>query len=272
MKLAASTLGFRHDELDTALRAIAAAGFDTIDIGAYSSYCPHYDILGTTAVDWSALADKLDRLSLKVATLNAGEGLLGDPDSEAQAIAGYEKTLQLAERLGCYAITIQSGIDPVKTGASWDTVADVVAPKLRALCQDAAARGVDIAVEIHKQMLVTGTQSALALADRVDHPAFGYTLDPSHLIYEGEKPDEAAAALGALVRHVHLRDAVGQNILVVPGEGEVDFARLLQVLAARGYDRCCTIELEYELAHAPEVARDLARSKAYLTPLAQWTA
>lgn len=272
MKLAASTLGFRHDDLTTALEAIAATGFDTIDIGAYSSYCPHYDILGTSADDWEGLADLLDSYSLKVATINAGEGLLGDPNSEARAIEGYQKTLQLAERLGCYAITIQSGIDPVTTGDSWDAVADVVAPKFRALCDDAASRGIDIAVEIHKQLLVPGTESALALADKVDHAAFGYTLDPSHLGYAGEDPSEAAKALGGLIRHVHLRDAVGKNILMVPGDGDVDFSSLLKVLEAQGYDRCCTIELEYELARAPEVTRDLERAKALVLPLANWTA
>ena len=52
--------------------------------------------------------------------------------------------------------------------------------------------------------------------------------------------------------------------MVVPGDGEVDFADLAAALAEIGYDRAAVIELEYADARAPEVRPDLARVKALL--------
>jgi sugar phosphate isomerase/epimerase len=70
-----------------------------------------------------------------------------------------------------------------------------------------------------------------------------------------------ARRLGDLVRHVHLRDAVGTNILVVPGDGEVDFPGFARALSEIGYGRVAAIELEYEHATAGTVRDDLARAR-----------
>ncbi|HEX5991464.1 MAG TPA: sugar phosphate isomerase/epimerase [Thermomicrobiales bacterium] len=112
-----------------------------------------------------------------------------------------------------------------------------------------------------------GTNQALEAADQmalVDHPAVGIALDPSHATYAGEDVAQIARTLGDLVKHVHLRDAIGQDILVVPGDGTVDFTALASALGEIGYGRAAIIELEYEDATAAEVRPDLARAKELL--------
>ena len=71
----------------------------------------------------------------------------------------------------------------------------------------------------------------------VDHPAVGVALDPSHATYAGEDVAQIARALCGLVKHVHLRDAIGHNIRVVPGDGMVDFTALACALSEIGYGR-----------------------------------
>jgi sugar phosphate isomerase/epimerase len=71
-----------------------------------------------------------------------------------------------------------------------------------------------------------------------------------------------ARQLGRHVKHVHLRDGIGQNILVVPGDGVVDFAALAHALCEIGYDRAAVIELEYEYARADQVRDDLKRARS----------
>jgi sugar phosphate isomerase/epimerase len=263
MRLGASTLGFRHDTMDMALKAISAAGFVYVDLAVISSYCPQFDVMNGNEAEIAALGHKLVGLGLTPVTLNAGEGLLGDPATEARAIDGANKALAMAKALGCYAVTLQSGPEPDAT-RSWETIAKRVTPQFAALCDRAADLGLDIAVEIHKDLLVFNTETALDLADRVNHPAFGYTVDPSHMTHAGERTETAIHHLGALVRHVHLRDAVGTDIMVVPGDGEVDFAAIATALRKIGYARTCTLELEYEHARAPEVIPDLVRARDLL--------
>jgi sugar phosphate isomerase/epimerase len=263
MRLGASTLGFRHDSMDVALDAIASAGFVHVDLAVISSYCPQFDVMNGTSAEIVALGEKLAAKGLKPVTLNAGEGMFGDQSSEARALEGALKALAMAKALGCYAITVQSGPE-ASAEVSWDRIADRVTPQFATLCDQAAALGLDVAVEIHKEMLVYNTETALDLADRVNHPAFGYTVDPSHLTHAGEKTEMAVRHLGALVRHVHLRDARGKDIMVVPGDGQVDFAAVARALREIGYARTCTLELEYEHARAPQVIPDLDRARDLL--------
>jgi sugar phosphate isomerase/epimerase len=110
--------------------------------------------------------------------------------------------------------------------------------------------------------LVLGAADLMAL---IDHPAVGVALDPSHANYAGEDVAQIARMLGNLVKHVHLRDAIAQNFLVVPGDGTVDFTALACALGEIGYRRAAIIELKYENARADVVRPDLSRAKELLS-------
>ena len=92
----------------------------------------------------------------------------------------------------------------------------------------------------------------------VDHPQVGVALDPSHATHAGEDVAEIARKLGDRVKHVHLRDAVGKNILVVPGDGTVDFPgarpRLARASATSGRRSSSS---SMSTRRPPEVSPDL---------------
>jgi fructoselysine 3-epimerase len=262
IELGASTLGFRHDSLDIALQEIKDAGFEFIDIAMYPSYCPHFNPLTASEGEKEKLQTKVNDLSLKVATLNAGDGILGSPEHREIAITFAKASMKLAKTLGAYAITMQSGIEPKPE--QWFEVAKGVANDVRDLGNYAADLGLDLTLELHKDLLMANTQQSLDLMELVNHPNVGVALDPSHITYAGEKADEVALKLDRHVKHVHLRDGIGKNIMVVPGDGTVDFAALARALEKTGYNRIATIELEYENARAEQVRPDLLRAKAHL--------
>jgi sugar phosphate isomerase/epimerase len=254
-----STLGFRFDTLDTALAEIKGQGFRLVDVVMVPSYCPHFNALTASDAERDALEEKLVDLGFEVTTLNTGDGRLGDPARRDLAMEYARASLRLAHRLGAYAITIQSG--PETPVDDWVGVARGVASDMRELAVEAENLGLDLTVELHKTALMATGQQALDLMELVDHPAAGVALDPSHVTHSGEDPAEVALQLGGLVRHVHLRDAVGQNILVVPSDGDVDFAAFARALSDIGYERAAAIELEYEFATADTVTKDLARAR-----------
>ena len=112
---------------------------------------------------------------------------------------------------------------------------------MRELAAEAESLGLDLTVELHKNALMATGQQALDLMELIDHPAAGVALDPSHVTPRGESPARGRAALGDLVKHVHLRDAIGQDILVVPGDGDVDFNNFARALSDIGYQRTAAI-------------------------------
>jgi sugar phosphate isomerase/epimerase len=262
IELGASTLGFRHDSLAVALQEIKNAGFRNVDVAMYPSYCPHFNPFTASESEKEKLQTKINDFGLNVATFNAGDGILGSPDHREIAISFAKATMQLAKQLGAYAITMQSGIEP-KSEQWWEVATDV-AKDVRELGNYAADLGLDLTLELHKDLLMANTQQSLDLMELVSHPNVGVALDPSHITYAGEKADEVALKLGKHVKHVHLRDGIGKNIMVVPGDGTVDFAALARALEQIGYSRVATIELEYGTAKAEEVRPDLARAKAHL--------
>ncbi len=261
--LGCSTLGFRFDPLDVALNEIANQGFHLVDIAMYPGYCPHFNPLTASAADEATLQQQLRDRRLTVATINGTEGLLGIPARREQAMAYARACLRLAQRLGAYGLTMQSGVEPAP--GEWLEVARVVTPDLRTLGDEADALGLELTLELHKTMLMATGQEARDLMALVDHPAVGVALDPSHATYAGENVAEIARTLGPLVKHVHLRDGRGQDIMVVPGDGDVDFHDLAMALEEIGYGRAAVIELEYADAHAPDIRPDLMRAKAMLS-------
>lgn len=260
--LGCSTLGYRFDPLDVALAEIAAQGFEVVDLAMYPSYCPHFNPLTASHGENLALAEQLAALDLRVAALNATDGLLGVPDQREHAMAYARAALRLARDLGAYGVTMQSGIEPEP--GEWLPVAREVAPDLKELGDFAAELGLELTLELHKSLLMATGQQARDLMALVDHPAVGVAIDPSHATYAGENVSDIARSLGPLVKHVHLRDGRGKNIMVVPGDGTVDFRELAIALHEIGYPHAAVIELEYEDALAPEVRPDLARAKAFL--------
>jgi len=158
---------------------------------------------------------------------------------------------------------MQSGVEPAS--GQWLEVARTVAPDLQGLGDAASDLGLELTLELHKSMLMATGREAADLMALVDHPAVGVALDPSHATYAGEDVAQIARTLGDLVKHVHLRDGIGQNIMVVPGDGTVDFTALARALSEIGYGRAAVIELEYEDATAQEVRPDLSRAKELLS-------
>ncbi len=260
--LGASTLGYRFDTLDLALQEIAAQGFAVVDIAMIPSYCPHFNPVTATEAEEEALRQQLEELGLAVATLNVSDGLFGNPAARDGQMAFVRASMRLAQRLGAYGITTQSGVEPAPE--RWQEMAESIAPDVRTLGDEARGSGLELTLELHKSMIMATGKEAVDLMAMIDHPQVGVAIDPSHATYAGENVAQIVRALGDRVKHVHLRDGIGKNIMVVPSDGTVDFAELAQVLREIEYPRAAVIELEYASARAPAVSSDLMRAKLFL--------
>jgi sugar phosphate isomerase/epimerase len=259
-----STLGWHFYDLDAALTGIASLGFQCIDIAMIPGICSHFDPVVATPAEKEALKKRVREAKFRVATLNTFKGFLGDSADRETALGFLRECLALAKEMGAYGLCIQSGTP--RAAADWQKAAMALAADLRLLGEAAAPLGLDIGVEVHREMLISSSHEALELMKMVNHPRIGITLDPCHVTYGGENPAAVARALGPWVRHVHLRDAIGKNTEVVPGEGTVDFAAFVAALDEIGYARPMMVELEYP-APAPTLAticKDAEKARALM--------
>ncbi len=153
---------------------------------------------------------------------------------------------------------------PVFTGEQWKAVAEGY-NRLGQLAKD-----VGMTLTIHHHM-GTGIQTAEEI-DRLmelTDPELVYLLfDSGHLTFAGIDPAPVLKKYAARVRHVHLKDvrlsvlnqarregmsflgAVRAGAFTVPGDGDVDFEPIFNVLDEAGYEGWVVVEAEQDPAKA----------------------
>lgn len=125
--------------------------------------------------------------------------------------------------------------------------------------------GVRFALEVHPSEIAYDFWTARRTLEAIGHrPAFGFNLDPSHLVWQMVDPVQFVLEFGDRIYHVHVKDAYrnlnGRNGIlsshlpfgdprrgwdfVSPGRGHVPFERLFRALTAVGYQGPLSVEWE----------------------------
>ena len=98
---------------------------------------------------------------------------------------------------------------------------------------------------------------------RVNHPAFGLTIDVGHLVCNGELPvSKYLTEWKHVLWNVHIEDMRrGVHDHLMFGEGEVDFADVFAGLRAADYDGGVYVELS---RHSHDAVNTARKAKAFL--------
>jgi sugar phosphate isomerase/epimerase len=125
--------------------------------------------------------------------------------------------------------------------------------------------GVKFALEVHPTEIAFDFWTAKKALEAIDyHPAFGFNLDPSHLVWQGVDPVQFVYEFGDRIFHVHLKDSkvrrdgrAGILSSMLPwgdprrgwdfrslGHGDVNFPELIRALNAVGYQGPLSVEWE----------------------------
>jgi sugar phosphate isomerase/epimerase len=182
------------------------------------------------------------------------EGGLADADPHVaqEAADDVRAAIDWAIRLGADAVLVPFFLRGRLAGE--DDVARAEAA-FRALCPEAAARGVTLLYE--------GTLPAervRLLAERVGSQGFGCYFDLANPLGHGLDTATEIQALGNLIRRVHVKDGRAKPGDCAPGLGRVDFSASAAALEEIGYDGW--LALETPPALPPLVARDLSFTRS----------
>ncbi len=120
-------------------------------------------------------------------------------------------------------------------------VADEVR-RLGPLVSYANCEGLVLALLTHARALTGDPQIAVELCRAL--PGLGLTLDPSHYL-QNPTPNVDYDAVFPFVQNVHLRDTgVGPgDFQVRVGQGQIEYARIVNLLQRHGYDRALTVAI-----------------------------
>ncbi len=245
-RLGCSTITFRHQALLGALDNIAAAGLKKVDIACIPGFCHHINPLEISPQEEQALSEQIQARGLTVSTLNVSAGGLNT--EQAEFVYRYiEAALNLAARLGCYAVTIPSG-SMVDDPEAWQANTRLSAQWIRKLADSASEKGIRLTLEApHPGTLAEDIRDTRRFFEALQDERVACTFDTSHVARGNPIPvAECIDQVGAQIGHVHLRDCIGENNHLTPGKGAVDFPAVLRKLQQIGYAGDLILELEGE--------------------------
>jgi sugar phosphate isomerase/epimerase len=172
-----------------------------------------------------------------------------DPAERAQSDELFATCVRFASALGAGGITSPPGL--IFGGEPWDEAADRLTEALLRRVELAQQHDLRLSVEPHiisvkpyAGSVIDTPERTLALLERV--PGLELTLDHGHFAAQGI-PDRDVEPLLAHARHVHVRGAAAGFIQTRFEDSVIDYARVLDRLAAIGYDGWLEIEYVYDV-------------------------
>ncbi len=172
-----------------------------------------------------------------------------------------ERCVQVAATLRSDCVSFWSGT-PVDDASPSEHMARLVEGCKR-LADTAAEQNVRLAFEPEPGMFIDTMDKFAELFQKVNHPAFGLTIDIGHLVCNGELPvSRFLTEWKHVLWNVHIEDMRrGVHDHVMFGEGEVDFADVFAGLRAAGYEGGVYVELS---RHSHDAVNTARKAKAFL--------
>jgi inosose dehydratase len=258
------------------LAEMAAAGIEATEFGPD----------GFLPASPAGKAETLSRYGLK-AVGGFVPAVLHDPQHDPAPEVDQALDSFVAAGGDVLVLSANSGLDgydsrPALTPAGWQTMFHNL-DRLTAL---AAARGVRACLHPHVGTMVETADDVRRVIGGCSVPL---CLDTGHLLIGGTDPVELARRHPDRVVHVHAKDvdgalarrvqtgeltyqqAVGLGLYTALGQGEVDFAAIVEALTAAGFDGWYVMEQDTILPAEPTgqgPLADVVASVAYLRSLA----
>ncbi|WP_371169361.1 bifunctional sugar phosphate isomerase/epimerase/4-hydroxyphenylpyruvate dioxygenase family protein [Aliiroseovarius sp. 2305UL8-7] len=233
MRLCLATTSVPGD-LPAKMNAIASAGFSGLELN-------EPDLIGFSgdAAEVGKLASSLGLTIDALLPFHDFAGLTGD--ARALAFRRLDQKLDLMQRLGAHTLLVGTS-----THREASTKPDVIFSDYAELAQRARAAGCRAALvaqpwaQLHKREL-----DALELVEKVDDAGLGLALNSRFSLADGSQPARLRDIPGRRVFHAQLSDAsmvtagataVKSHVGLLPGQGELNLASFVRVVARSGYD------------------------------------
>jgi sugar phosphate isomerase/epimerase len=274
MKFGYSTNAFVKFSLWEATEQIAVLGFGGIEIMADRPhlYPPDFSPEKTAELKDSIAQEKLKITNLNSFTLFAvGDTYLPswiEPPPERREIRIHHTLdcLNLASSLGCPNISVPPG-GPLN-GISRKEAFSFFYSGLERVIPRAQELGVRILVEPEPNLLLENSRQFKEFIREIRSGIIGLNFDIGHFFCAGEDPSAAFQDLLGWIGHIHLEDIGADRVHrhLIPGQGAVDFHRVLRTILQNGYAGDISLEL-YPYVDMPiEAGRE---SLNYLLPVFQ---
>jgi sugar phosphate isomerase/epimerase len=249
---------------DAWLRSVSKHGYEGLEVGANALSL----LDGASAV--KEFKDRFEGFGVPIVAVRAGGSLI-EAKSAMRNLDVLRRSVDYAEGVGSLLVVgnlmapqryLPAGWEATGRTHSQDSSKDAsiylyerVADSIRPVCDEAADRGITVAIEMHHASPVDNSWSARLLHDLVDRPNFGINPDIGNVAWEynepEETPEENVKALADVCVYWHCKNVVRVNHpeneravawKVSLEDGEMDYRFLMTAMVDAGYDGYVAIE------------------------------
>jgi sugar phosphate isomerase/epimerase len=229
-----SSIIFLPYTLEEALRGLAEAGFEHVEIGAVKGFLEHVD---PDDPDVEGCRRLLDEHGLTCVSMSGHAPLhqeIGRRRLTNVLGAGRELGIQVLNTFTGDAETPEE-IEAFKTN-------------VRAIADEAQAAGIRLCIETDSNLLPTA-EIGRPILDDIGHDWIQFNYDPGNVrYYTGAVPEQDIEFALDRLGHFHLKDQRGgKDVKDFPplGEGEVDIPHILRRLRDTGFSGPVSMEIEF---------------------------
>lgn len=255
IKLGVNSVLFAGYNFETAVKHIALAGYDGVEISAIKGMCEHLNL-----DNWKKQADDLKRIV---------------SDYGLEFLAMEEASLDEDRLLKAFEAAAYIGIPVINVGPGGKSDVEEDFEKtidlLAKMSEKADEYGVSLCVKAHVRAAIYNTPTTLRAMENIKSKGFGIDMDPSHIYRSGENPEEALPNVLGRVKHIHIRDCIervgspGTPANQACGRGNIDLFAYCKAMVEGGYLGPVNLEvIGAGNLSLPEVSIIAAESYGYL--------
>ena len=252
--------------IQEAVRRIAAAGYDSVDVWSGRPHVYRHDF---TVQALRHLCQLIDGSGLTVSSFLPAfyryPYSLSNPNDivRQDSIQYMKECMDNAVELGSPILLVVPGrtLYGQDREDGWKRLVD----SIDAVCQHAFQYDILLGVEPANRFvtdLVVTAADAMSVIEELGHANLGVVLDTGHMNLGSEGTQEAVQLLGDHLLQFHVNDNDGvQQQNLVPGEGTFNFRELVDALNQTSFDGALSAELGYHYTLEPDPAVQLTAQR-----------
>jgi sugar phosphate isomerase/epimerase len=235
-----STNTYHGFSTEQALRGIAAAGFQYVELGAVKGWTEH--IMPADSDERVQEVKNLAKsLGLDIISLAGHCNLM-----MKERLEDFKDNIRLAKKLGCRYIVTSTG--EAHIGKDEVFAEDVIVDNIKTVIPLLEEMDLMMVLEIHGEYGKSG-EELMQICKKVGSPRCRVNYDTANVVlYAGLYPHEEVKTCADYVAYVHLKDKDGApkdwNFPAV-GKGKLKLLETMEYLNAHGYEGPYMIEIEY---------------------------
>ena len=252
MKLCFNATTLRYMDIRDAVREIKKSGYDAVEIALNDTHLHPYQ---SSDEKIKEVKDLCESLGLVIAVVAAGgptyltsesyepSMISRDQKGRRQRLDSYKAAIELGQKIGAPNVNINTGI--LRSNVIEEEAYIMLRTGLEELIAE-CSDDICLVLEQEPGFYVGTTDAAIKVIQDMHSPKLQFNLDIGHVFCcepAAECYDNVERSM-PYTRHIHIEDIKNRiHFHEIPGEGDIDWKRILKIIHDSGYEHYVCVEL-----------------------------